>query len=97
VPSQILAQNFLNKLQYCGNETAGWGVDVSPVCCSEAVKIIFFAIGNTISEIEEKSVKQQERNIKDNLIKIVRCFFIFLFLLFCFPIKLSDIGILYSS
>lgn len=55
-----------------------WDVDVSSVCCSEAVKIIFSAVRSTICEIGEKSVERQGRNVKDNVIKIVRCFFIFL-------------------
>ncbi|CAI8587494.1 unnamed protein product [Vicia faba] len=47
-----------------------WDVDVSTVCCSEAVKIIFSAVRSTICEIGEKSVERQGRNVKDNVIKI---------------------------
>ncbi|CAL5187091.1 unnamed protein product [Lathyrus oleraceus] len=47
-----------------------WDVDVSSVCCSEAVKIIFSAVRSTICEIGEKSVERQGRNVKDNVIKI---------------------------
>jgi ent-kaurene synthase len=59
-----------------------WDVDVNTVFCSEAVKIIFSAIRSTICEIGEKSVERQGRNVKGNVIKIVRCFFIFLLTFF---------------
>ncbi|KAL5175961.1 Ent-kaur-16-ene synthase, chloroplastic [Glycine soja] len=47
-----------------------WDVDINTVCCSETVKIIFSAIHSTVCEIGEKSVKQQGRNVKNNVIKI---------------------------
>lgn len=59
-----------------------WDVDVNSASCSEAVKIIFSAVRSTICEIGERSVERQGRNVKDNVIKIVRCFFILLLTLF---------------
>ena len=77
-----------------------WDVDISTVCCSETVKIIFSAIHSTILEIGEKSVKRQGRNVKDDVIRIVRCSFIFLLILFSnqchfdFPVHSNFNGVL---
>lgn len=53
-----------------------WDVDINTDCCSEAIKIIFSTMHSTICEIGEKSVKRQGCNVKDKVIKIVRCFLI---------------------
>jgi len=54
-----------------------WDVDIKTVSCSETVKIIFSAIHSTVCEIGERSVKRQGRNVKNDVIKIVRHFFLF--------------------
>ena len=59
-----------------------WDEDVNSACCSEDVKIIFSSIRRTTCEIEEISLKLQGRSVKDIVIKIVRCFFIFVLTFF---------------
>lgn len=71
---QLLSQFFCTNINVI-EPNCRWDVDVNTDCCSEEVKIIFSAIRSTISEIGEKSVKRQGRNVKDNVIKIVRSFF----------------------
>ncbi|XP_017639059.1 ent-kaurene synthase, chloroplastic isoform X1 [Gossypium arboreum] len=45
-------------------------LDVSIACCSEEVEIIYSALDNTISEIGEKAIAWQGRNIKTHVSEI---------------------------
>jgi len=69
---------FAAQLVMLSKWNCRWDVDVNTVYCSEAVKIIFSAMRSTIREFGEKSVKRQGHNVTENLIKIVRYFFLFL-------------------
>ena len=52
-------------------------VDDSIRCCSEEVEILFSALHSTISEIGEKAIAWQGRNLTTHVTEIVSCYLYF--------------------
>lgn len=51
-----------------------WDVDMSTVCCSKDVEIIFLALKSIVVELQEKGSNLQGRSLTTQGITIVRYF-----------------------